>query len=138
MKNLLKLVFMWILSLIISLWIVYWAWKLITNLNQTAVKWDVITSDWVNAVNNSTKNSDYKLQKYCVANYSNNTSYTNTHRSITLVPDSWTKSDCANFANSLKWWAAIVWYNLICMFDDGTSSVWADNWWIPQPNCWWN
>lgn len=70
MKNLLKLVFMWTLSLMISLWIVYWAWKLITSLNQTAVKWDVITSDWVNAVNTKMSSSgEYVkggLYWYCI------------------------------------------------------------------------
>ncbi|MEF2175074.1 MAG: hypothetical protein V3575_01275, partial [Candidatus Absconditabacteria bacterium] len=48
---------MWISSLVVSLGIVYGAGKFITNLTQTAIKGDVITSDWVNAVNTKMSSS---------------------------------------------------------------------------------
>lgn len=60
MKKFIKMTFMWIWSFVVALWFVYWAWTLIKNLTQTATKWDIVTSDWVNAVNSKLWTSNHE------------------------------------------------------------------------------
>lgn len=62
MKKFAKLTFMWIWSFILALGFVYWAGTLIKNLSQTATKWDIVTSDWINAVNIKANNLEDRLK----------------------------------------------------------------------------
>ncbi len=51
MNKILKNIWLTILSLSLIVLSTYWAWTIITNLTQTATTWDIISSEWVNAVN---------------------------------------------------------------------------------------
>ncbi|MEF2176177.1 MAG: hypothetical protein V3575_06945 [Candidatus Absconditabacteria bacterium] len=60
MKKFIKMTFMWIGSFVVALGFVYGAGTLIKNLTQTATKGDIVTSDWVNAVNSKLGTSNHE------------------------------------------------------------------------------
>lgn len=61
-----KNIFLQIISLFILLWVVFWAWTIISSLSQTVSEWDIITSTWYNLVNNmlSWPNTDWWICSY--------------------------------------------------------------------------
>jgi len=51
MNKIVKRTLLSILSVSLIILSTYWAWTIINNINQTATTWDIISSEWVNAVN---------------------------------------------------------------------------------------
>lgn len=55
MKKMYRFLILFVMSIVFIVSLAWSEWKRIVNLDQTAVEWDLITPEWVNAVNSKMK-----------------------------------------------------------------------------------
>lgn len=113
MKKFLWYVWMWLGSFVIAIWFAYWAWTLIKNITQTATKWDIVTSDWVNEVNSKINWTNYFFAKwsyywYCVQDYftSHDSHISWEYCRTAIYPG---KCILSRYINNPWWWWTNVW-----------------------------